>query len=185
MTRLDIQTNVIRILKGLFPDIPVKSNDIREGMDIDPLRPCFFVDVVQIESGVRMVNYSQHRATVNITFWPPIKGADLQRRKMSDALDRIFLVNFFVGDRSLLVQNKYTNTSLDAMIFSFDVDYRTGHVGGGLGNDYPHDPDGMRPEDPGNIDPWHDATLIDPPPYVMMEEFFIELNESRTHIDKE
>lgn len=174
ITHFDIHKKIVQILTAVFPKVPVLSQDIREGIDIDKRRPCFFVAVNPIHSGVQMVHFTRENVQVTIEYWPPLKNAYNKRLKMTDFLGAVFRTNIHVEDRSLLIQNKSSTQSLEALMFSFDLDYYVNHYGGT--GEWPGDIppgwyDGVDPGVPGTLPPgWEPGDFPpewepgDPPP---------------------
>lgn len=116
ITLEEIKKSVISLIKPL--NIAVYGKSIKQGFKT----PCFFVQLMPIESNTVTRNFSENTYTVEIVYFSE-NETDLENVRMYDNLRGIFSKTIAINERNILPQKLRYDTEDYVMSFRFDLSF--------------------------------------------------------------
>ncbi|MBC2855250.1 hypothetical protein H3N56_03770 [Cetobacterium sp. 2A] len=109
---IDIQASIVSKLAKIAPDIEINSSDIEEGFK----RPCFFIDMLDIDSSNLMDKFQEREIEFDILYFPKhLKKNQMDLLKMRDILNKAF-----VEEQSFNITDDLVVEATDVKIFEVD-----------------------------------------------------------------
>lgn len=113
---VDIKKAVISLIKPL--NITVYGKEIKQGFST----PCFFVQLMPIESDWVTQNFSENSYTIEILYFSQSE-TDLENVQMYDTLTSIFSQPIAINGRKILPKKIRSDTEDYVLSFKFDMNY--------------------------------------------------------------